>query len=122
MIVSTLFGSARDAAFSVIEVGAGINTIATMATAAIKPPTAIIPMHIVASRPRFCLATALRVCVDFALRNEWASGIGLGSRDPSARILRGDARIEQASLRIPSIPPNNNDGWLIFGRNDKNPP
>lgn len=76
-MVPTLFGSARDASFSVVEVGAGMNTIATMATAAIKPPTAIIPKHIVASRPRFWLAPVLRICAYFGPGKGWAPGIEL---------------------------------------------
>ena len=77
-MVPTLVGSARDAsAFSAIEVGAEMNTIATMATAAIKPPTAIMPKHIVACRRRFWPAPDLRICAYFASCKEWASGIGL---------------------------------------------
>jgi hypothetical protein len=88
-MVPTLFGSARDTSFSDFEVGAGMNTIAIMATAAIKPPTAIIPKHILANRPRFWLSPDLRICAYSAPCKEWALGIGLWLTRPSAWILVG---------------------------------
>ena len=76
-MVPTLFGSARDTSFSAIEVGGRMNTIAITATAAIEPPTAIIPKHILASRPRFWPVPDLRICAYLAPYMERASGIGL---------------------------------------------
>lgn len=52
-MVATLFGSARDAAFSAPGDGAAPKTIANTAMAAIKTPMEITPKLIFTSRARF---------------------------------------------------------------------
>jgi hypothetical protein len=52
-MVATLFGSARDAAFSATGDGAVPKSIANTATAAIKTPIEMTPRLLFTSRPRF---------------------------------------------------------------------
>ena len=51
-----------------------LKPIAITATTAIKAPTAKTPSDILASRLRFWLAPALRICAGFALCADWGLG------------------------------------------------
>jgi hypothetical protein len=68
--------------------------IANTATATIKAPAAKTPKDIFASRLRFWLAPALRICAGFAPCADWGLGNGLWlMRPPCACVFSRQTRV-----------------------------
>ena len=110
-MVPTLFGSARDTSFSAIEVGAGMNTIATMATAAIKPPMAIIPSTLLLVAHAFGQHLICAFAPTLHLVRNGPQALDFSSRDYQRGSLKDISEIEQASLRNPSTAPIIQQYW-----------